>query len=351
MKVEGTLSDTSKKQPKIDECLSGNNSPLKRISLTAIIATFRRLLHIARPEWINLCVAFGALTINSATNMCFPWIMGQAVDRASNKDDLSQFYIFLAGAGGLFSLGSIASWIRVYLLGFSNSSICVRLKKQLFARYMSEDISFYDSCSLGEIISLLENDVERASESITEKLASGLRSLNSAINGSIFLFMTSPKLSALTLSMVPMVGIGAMALAKQSKHLMNKMRLLHQDIMSHSIERMEAISTVKLNYRQRYEIEVYTDKCCDYLQLGSKAYYYQGAMMAFVNIASNLSLIGTLLLGGRLIARREMTPGDLTRFAMQSAFVGLGFSGLVSFHSDMMRGLEAAERLVLRCGL
>lgn len=41
----------------------------------------------------------------------------------------------------------------------------------------------------------------------------------------------------------------------------------------------------------------------------------------------------------------NMTVGSLTSFALQSAFVGLGFSGLASCYSDVMKALDAAQRV------
>ena len=46
-----------------------------------------------------------------------------------------------------------------------------------------------------------------------------------------------------------------------------------------------------------------------------------------------------------MLTRKEMTPGMLTRFAIQSAFVGLGFSGLSTFISDFNASVDAASRV------
>lgn len=60
-------------------------------------------------------------------------------------------------------------------------------------------------------------DITDCSEVFTERTAAGLRSLNSAVNGSLLLYWTSPKLCMVSLSVVPIVGVGAMSLAKYSR--------------------------------------------------------------------------------------------------------------------------------------
>jgi ABC-type bacteriocin/lantibiotic exporter with double-glycine peptidase domain len=66
--------------------------------------------------------------------------------------------------------------------------------------------------------------------------------------------------------------------------------------------------------------------------------------MGFINIATNLSLCAVLTVGGILISKKRMTPGSLTRFAIQSGFVALGFSGLSTVYTDFRKSLDAAER-------
>ena len=60
---------------------------------------------------------------------------------------------------------------------------------------------------------------------------------------------------------------------------------------------------------------------------------------------TNVSLMAVLFYGGKLLGKGKMTAGGLTRFAIQSAFVGLGFSGLSTFYGDMTRSLDAAARV------
>lgn len=86
---------------------------------------------------------------------------------------------------------------------------------------MDKDISFYQSVDpslqIGELMTVFEKDITESAELLTDRLANGLRSLNSSVNGSIVLYSTSPRLCALSLCMVPLIGVGAMSLSRRSK--------------------------------------------------------------------------------------------------------------------------------------
>eukprot|EP01033_Poteriospumella_lacustris_P007652 gene7652-5501_t len=300
-----------------------------------------RLLAFARPEYVKIALGLVGLSINAVTNLSFPWLIGKALDQAS-IEDLSSF---LMNNAYFFLAGTFASWLRIYCLGSAAESIGNRLRMEIFHSFLEQDMHFYESLEMGEVATLLESDVNLSSELLTEKLGGFLRSLNSSINGSLALYSTSPQLCSITLSIVPVVGIAAMTLSRYSRTLANKFRDQQSKILSYSIERIRCISTVRLNHREDFEQRRFSDLLTGANQLALKRFNAHGGFMSFVNLFTNMSLIAVLRSGGALVSQGKLSVGSLTSFAIQSGFVGLGFSGLSTFYSDVIKGLDAAARL------
>ena len=302
---------------------------------------FWRLTKLCSPEGGRITLGLLALMTNSLTNLSFPWILGQAVDRAGDAD----YVQFIGGTAGVYLVGSVASWVRVYCLGTSTERISARLRKLLFGSYMDHEVSFHDGERAAKLAIILDKDVAAAAEALTDKLAFGVRSLNSSINGSILLVYQAPQLCGFTLAIVPVVGVGAMLLGKYAKKIRAQLRELEDKVASFALERLQRISTVRLNAQEETEkahYEQYIDQCYD---LSSRHYFAQGSYMSFTNLMTNVSLMGVLWYGGRLMSKGKMTAGALSRFTIQTAFVGLGWYGLASFYSDMVKALEAAKRV------
>jgi ABC-type multidrug transport system fused ATPase/permease subunit len=274
---------------------------------------FKRLFGFCRPEALRLTVGFTALGVNSVTNLSFPWLMKRSLDQV-NADN---FPTFLWKSAALLAAGSLASWVRVYCLGTATDSISARLRKDLFESYLDKDMEYFDSAKSGELISLIDEDVKASSEVFTERLAAGLRATNSAVNGSIILYTTSPRLTCVALSVIPLVGVGAMFLARFSGALTKKLRALQSDILSYSLERVSNIATVKLNCREQYEKEKYAQYMAKSSALSNSRYNAHGGFMSFINLSTNLSLLAVLREGGKLLAEGKLTAGDLVGFAMQ----------------------------------
>jgi putative ABC transport system ATP-binding protein len=309
------------------------------------LAVLKRLMTFCKPESPRIALGFVALGINAATNLSFPYILGKAVDSASSRNEQST--LKLGQTAGIFLVGSLASWVRIYCLGTATDMIANRLRLMLFDSYIDMSVEFFDAStsSAGELMSVLEKDVDSAALSLTDKLAAGLRSLNSSLNGSILLYYTSPRLCAVSLAIVPLVGVGAMTMSKYARKLNNQLRELQSELMSFVLERFSGITTVRLNGREKTEKEAYGGKTNSCSAISRKSHFGQGAFMSFIGLSTNISLMAVLYVGGGLIASGEMTPGSLTQFAMQSAFVCLGFSGLSTFYSDMVKTVDAAKRV------
>ncbi len=304
---------------------------------------WKRLWKLASPELGHIALGLSALGVNAFTNMSYPTLLGRAVDHFSNENTADSN--FIPYASGIIAAGTVASWVRVYCLGVSKDRLSSRLRQLLFNSLVSKDISYFDANKTGELLTVLEDDVDKAAEAVTDNVFAGLRSINSAFVGSIYLFYKNARLSIVTLCIVPVVGVSAMALRKFVSYVQEKSRLMKSDIKNYAIERFSCMSTVKLNSREYTEMEKFSEYNSECLELSSGGHMANGMFNAFLNVATNVSLGGVLLFGGRMLASGEMTSGDLTAFVSRAVFVTLGFSGLSSAYGDLNRSLDAANRI------
>lgn len=63
----------------------------------------------------------------------------------------------------------------------------------------------------------LDKDCSTAADLVTDVVAAGLRSFNSAINGSIMLYLSCPSLFGVTIGILPVVAISGMHMSKFSR--------------------------------------------------------------------------------------------------------------------------------------
>lgn len=222
--------------------------------------------------------------------------------------------------------------------------IALRIRKELFKSYLKKDISYFEneSSKSGEFIGLMDKEARVAAQVYTDFLSDGIRAIFSSISGSIILYTISPTLCATALVVIPVLSVGTISIYRYNKKLQDLLKSGEGKVVNFAIERINSVSTIRLNSKELSEQQKYNKLTTFIDSTSNSANFVKGVFLGFVNLATNLSLVVILDVGGCMLQRGEITSGQLTQFAMQSVFVMLGFSGLSSFAGNMRRGLQSA---------
>ena len=201
------------------------------------------------------------------------------------------------------------------------------------------------STSPGAIGSVLTEDVNKASESVTTTFANLLRSCSSCAFATYHMISLNPTLFGISVSVVPVVGAAAVVLNKFVKKATAKQRECAEQAAAFAEERISHIETVKLANRENDEVSKYVELQEKCVQLGRKVSSAKGIFMGFMFAASGGALYAVFSSGGKAVAEGRMTSGELTSFATYSFLLGLGTSGVFKARGEATQGLVSAERV------
>uniref|UniRef100_K3WZB9 Uncharacterized protein n=1 Tax=Globisporangium ultimum (strain ATCC 200006 / CBS 805.95 / DAOM BR144) TaxID=431595 RepID=K3WZB9_GLOUD len=325
----------------------GGGSAAKGPKAAAPKSNLKWIASLAKEEYVPLTFGVIGMSAASAMNLVFPRIMGKAIDVASGKPPpggLSRKG-FLFVVLTTFVTGSVGSLVRVYSLGMVAERIAVKLRKRLYRILLSQETSFYHNRKVGELVSRLSGDCQVTANAVVEIMSNGFRSMNSAFGASCMLLTISPKLTLVSLSILPVVGTGAMLFSKFSSRLSK----VHQNSVANMSgvveERLNNIQTVKLFAAEEQEQQEFEKINKLILANAARAKRARGLFMGGLSFSINCSLFSVLYFGGSLVGQNELTIGSLTSFALYSGFMGLGFSGLSSCMSELKKTREASSAL------
>ncbi|KAJ0406526.1 hypothetical protein ATCC90586_003505 [Pythium insidiosum] len=302
---------------------------------------------LCRQETGHLTLGVVGMSMASAMNLLFPRIMGKAIDVAAGKPPpgglSKKGFLFVVLT--TFVTGSVGSFLRVYSLGMVAERVAARLRKRLYRVLLAQEFNFYHHRKVGELVSRLSHDCQVTANAVVDIMANGFRSLNSAIGASCMLLTISPKLTLVSLSILPLVGSGAMIFSKFSSRLSK----VHQNSIANMTgiveERLNNIFTVKLFAAEQYEAQQFDNVNTTILKNASRAKRARGLFMGGLSLSINCSLFSVLYFGGSLVGSNELTIGSLTSFALYSGFMGLGFSQLSSCFSEIRRARDSSAVL------
>jgi ABC transporter fused permease/ATP-binding protein len=352
--------------------------------------TFSRLLRLAKPERTSIILGTIFLLMGSAMNLAFPQGIRFIIDATGGKDVLeaerkvmeSEAKLVALGADGpglaqqqeetkqaqreygavaaqststvdgaaiamavIFAVLGVSIASRYMLFSNAGERVVAKLRGDLFASLMSQEIAFYDSQKTGELTNRLSADTTVLQNTVSANISMALRNFVAVGGGMIFLFLTSPQLTALMLAIVPPVALGAVFYGRKVRKLSKDV----QDALAKSSdvaeESLSGIRTVRSFAAEATELKRYRTAVSGSLALAFHRIRLSATFIGAASFAVGIAGVVVFWFGARMVIQRELTSGTLIVFLMYTVMVATSLGALSELWADFNRAAGAAERV------
>ncbi len=307
--------------------------------------TFRRIYGLARPELRPLLIGTFFLLIGSGTGLLYPQAMRLIIDEAlgaRNREFIDRAALMMTA---VFAVQAVAVALRFMLFTTAGERVVTRLRQNLFASLMSQEVAFFDQRKTGELTNRLASDTTVLQNTVSVNISMALRNAASALGGIVMLFITSPRLTFVMLAIVPAVAVGAVVYGRRVRKLSKEV----QDALAASNEVAEeslsGVRTVRSFAAERHEVERYRDAQENAFSLARRRIAQSATFMGTASFAASAAAAAVLWYGGRLVLDGVLTVGSLTSFLIYSLTVAFSLGALTDLWADFMRASGAAERV------
>ncbi|XP_063142299.1 mitochondrial potassium channel ATP-binding subunit isoform X3 [Rattus norvegicus] len=219
------------------------------------------------------------------------------------------------------------------------------MRKALFSSLLRQDIAFFDAKKTGQLVSRLTTDVQEFKSSFKLVISQGLRSSTQVIGSLMTLSILSPRLTLMLAVVTPalmgvgtLMGSGLRKLSRQCQEQIARATGVADEALG-SVRTVRAFAMEKRE-EERYQAEL-ESCCCKAEELGRGIALFQGLS----NIAFNCMVLGTLFIGGSLVAGQQLKGGDLMSFLVASQTVQRSMASLSVLFGQVVRGLSAGARV------
>ena len=306
---------------------------------------WRRLFELSKPEIRLLGLATVALLISSAMSLAFPALVGWLVDLVTKSKDTAKLDQVVLLLIGVFFVQAVFSMLRAWLFTQAGERVVTRLRSQLFASILHQEVAFFDETRTGELTNRLASDTSVLQNTVTVNLSMALRYGLGVIGGVGMLFYSSPTLTGVAMLVVPIVAIGAAVYGRMIRLLSAQV----QDALARSNEvAEEAISgvrTVRAFAGEDGEISRYDQAVEESYELAAKRAFGYGMFNGVAGFAGYGALALIVWVGGRMVLAGTMTIGDLTAFLLYTLSAAFALGALAGLYGDFMRAIGASERV------
>jgi len=350
---------------------SGEESPKAKItkeSLKEATMIFKYL----RPYRIKFITGLFFITLSTGTIMVFPFLLKKLIDSAhgslsggSEGLPLPPMMASIINALNLDSLGAtsfspgviavtmilvlafqmIFSFMRIYLFTYVGEHAVADMRQDIYKRMIMMPMNFFAQSRVGELSSRITADVSQIQDAVTGLLAELLRGVLTMIGGIILIYLISPKMTALMLSVVPVVVVIALVFGRYIRKMSRKA----QDQLAESNtvvqETLQGISNVKAFSNEWYELGRYQKNIKEVVDTAIKNGRFRGLFVSFMLFSVFGAIVLVVWYGAGLMQAKQLSFGDLTAFVVYTAFLGGTMAGFAELFSQLQKTLGATARV------
>lgn len=261
-------------------------------------------------------IAFGLLFVLGATAFSAfdPWLLGRIVDAIGWRVGMDLviplilFYILIVVLEGVSRY-----YMRLVLIGISRE-LEYDLRNDLFAAIQRYSMADFQRVRTGEIMSRAMNDLGNVRMVLGPGIMYSITTLAMVVFSVSVMLSINPLLTVLSLVPLPVVSV---AILISSNLLHERFAKVQNDLATVTTvvqENIAGIRVVKGHCREAHEVDNFNARSDDLRQSNLRAARIFSGFMPFIMTVAGLSTVIILYFGGGMVARGEITLGDLVAF-------------------------------------
>ncbi len=255
---------------------------------------------------------------------------------------MTKFTLYLMG---IYICDCMLSLFSSVLYTIAATRCSCRLRTLVLRNMLRQDVAFFDTVRVGELLNRLSTDTEVIQSVVTANLAGWFIPLCQVIVGLVAIFTYNWKLTLVVLSLIPVIAVCMFLQGFCMKILTEQELIALAEAGSKADETLSNIRTVRSYVMEEKEIANYADRINVSFLIIKRRAWISGTLAAVTNLCGDSCILVAMWYGGQLIFQNEMSVGGLVSymlFALQSVFA---FSSLISIFPQFMEAIGASGRI------
>ena len=311
----------------------------RRVGALAGLAPF------LRPYRHDVVLAVGALVLTAAVSLVLPLAVRRVVDgfAEDNAALLDQYFAAALIIAGLLAVGT---GLRYYLVTRLGERVVADIRRAVFDRVVGLSPAFYERIMTGEVLSRITTDTTLILSVLGSSVSVALRNMLILAGGLVALLLTSPKLTALVLLIVPAVIVPIVTMGRRLRRLSRENQDLIAASSGQASELLLAVQTVQAFTHEGESRRDFGRVTEDSFVAARGRIRTRAVMTMIVIFLVFCGIVGVLWVGARDVRAGVMTPGELIQFLIYAVMVAGSVGALSETWSEVQRAAGATERLV-----
>ncbi|MBS1808145.1 MAG: ABC transporter ATP-binding protein [Acidobacteria bacterium] len=314
----------------------------------------RRLLHYLKPYRGLVILALALTILANLVRQIGPWLTQIAIDRYIQPafagtvdqvvafDGVTQMAIY-------FVLTMVVTFVLAVfqdvLLNTIGQRVMRDLRDEIFRKYQTIEVSFYDKNPVGRLMTRLTNDVDSLNELFTSGLVEVLGNVVLIFGALWMMFYYNWKLALVSLLVVPLLILATAWFQRGARVGFRAVRTKIARLNAFTQEHLSGAQTVQLFNREKKAFEQFDDINRAHLQANLDTIFYFAVFYPLVNLISSTGIAVLIWYGGGLTIQQAISLGTLVAFVQYTQRLWMPIQDISDKYNILQAAVIASERV------
>jgi ATP-binding cassette subfamily B protein len=308
-------------------------------------ALLRRVLAYAKPYTGMFVFASIASVIFAFVSPIRPWLTQYTLDHFVVKPDKEMLLTMTLMMVGILLLETLLQFLNEYLAGWLGQTIIRDMRTKLFNHINYLHLQYFDKTPIGTLVTRVVSDMEAISDIFSEGLLVILGDLLKLIVIISVMFATNWKLSLISLSIFPLLLIGANMFKNAVNRSFNEVRTQIARLNAFVQEHITGMNVVQIFNREEEEMKKFRAINAEHRDANIRSIWYYSIFFPFIEILSSVSIGLIVWWGGRGIFDNEFSVGQLVAFIMYINLLFRPIRMIADRFNTLQMGIVASDRV------
>ncbi|MDD3681459.1 MULTISPECIES: ABC transporter ATP-binding protein [unclassified Mesotoga] len=307
--------------------------------------TVLRLVGYFRNEKKGLILAIAFTILATGASVFGPFLLGVAIDKYMLVGDMAGLAMISIVMAAVYISSSFFLWLQGYtMVGVAQRSIR-RLRQDLFDKFQTLPVKFFDTKPHGELMSRLTNDINNISHTLSESVTQLVSSLLTLVGIVVIMFFLNPILALVAMSTVPFVMIVTAIIAKQSRKNFLAQQKALGELNGYVEERISGAKVVKAYGREESTVQEFQSINESYRRSAIMAQIFAGSFGPIMNMVNNFGYAIVAFAGGWMSVKGILSVGLVASFIVYVGQFNRPINQIAQMFNAIQAALAGAERV------
>ncbi|KAI9206111.1 P-loop containing nucleoside triphosphate hydrolase protein [Polychytrium aggregatum] len=344
--IRGLFCDASLAQTKFIEAKAHEQVSKKSAKELTTLQLLSEIWKHLKPDWLLLTSIVVVTGATAMVNLYIPVVVGELVtvvqgliaSGGATGNALQVLNVPALKLLGLYVGNGLLTFVDITLVTKLGENLARSLRRELFGVLLYQDMAFFDGHMQGEVLSRLTEDV--ADFKSTFKIV-----ITQIVGAGVQLVSLSPNLTLTLLSTLPILYFTLNFYGSYLRKLSRRAKLGDSESTGVAGEAISNIKTVKAFASEDRELENYTSAISKSSRTSLKLGFHIGLFQGLLNSSIGAMILMILYFGGSLVAKGEMTGGQLMTFMVATQNAQRSLSQIGVLFGQVVKALGSANRI------